>query len=384
MGVRSTLPSTGYSFEIPPGTYAPTWNEQQIIYVGKHGNDANTGQSIYDAKLTIQAGITQAVANGAVVGNPFSVVGLDGGVYVEDIAMAEYVHVYLPNATLTGAIIGAANTILTLHQQNVVTATIGYLRNTAGRSHYRFGTITCAGTGIGVLATNVAAVIIYEGDILSIENGFCIGNLTTSTGYIHVVLQDIEISGAGIAIAGWGAGTTYCHVDHIANVGAGTGTAISTVGAGGAAIITLYTQEITTTVAWNLAAGTTLRGFLARLNTGTRTVAAAAFIGLDIANYGMPYGDVKTVTNATSPLVLLDTDSTMLIDCTGGAADAQLPLALGRRNQQFEIKWTVAGGAARAIPSGADTIDGAAAYVFGTVLDAITVQSDGVSNWRII
>ena len=383
MGVRSILPSTGFAFEIPPGTYAPTWNEQQIIYVGKHGNDANSGQSIYQAKLTIQAGITQAAADGAAVNNEYTVLVLDAGVYNEDLALAQYVNIYAPEAQLTGDVTAAINTRTVLRDITPGTAA-AFTLNAAGLAFLTVTTITLTGVLNGVVLANAGAIVQLRAEAIAVDDGFGISD----GGFCLAAVENFALGGAGSCVTRTAAGTTEIAGSRIGHIAGGTGTVVTSTFAAGLVVLNynvLYC--LNTLTAFNVGANALLGGWIGQINSDgvpVRTINAAAIFSLTIGNYGFPNGAIKTVTNGTSPLTLLDTDSTMLIDCTGGAADAQLPLAAGRTNQRYEIKWTVAGGAARAIPSGADTIDGAAAFTFATVLDAITIQSDGVSNWRVV
>lgn len=87
-GAGEVLTSDGT--DIAWDTVGSVLNEDNVIYVSKIGNDANAGDVPYDAKLTIQAAITQAGANGAVVNNRFTVV-VYPGVYAETLVMIDYV-----------------------------------------------------------------------------------------------------------------------------------------------------------------------------------------------------------------------------------------------------------------------------------------------------
>ena len=100
------MQETGFQFGVYKGTQTggggnvTQWNEVQIIYVGKHGHDANNGRSINQAKLTIQGGINQAFADGASAGTRFVVCVLDAGTYAETLEIFNYVKVFAPNATI--------------------------------------------------------------------------------------------------------------------------------------------------------------------------------------------------------------------------------------------------------------------------------------------
>lgn len=74
-----------------------TFAQQNIIYVGKHGNDANDGKNINNAKLTFGSAITAAFAIA-----PATVVCLDAGTYTENLTGQTGVDIYAPNATISG------------------------------------------------------------------------------------------------------------------------------------------------------------------------------------------------------------------------------------------------------------------------------------------
>jgi len=78
--------------DIAWGDVATVLDEDNVIYVSKIGNDANPGDTPYSAKLTIQAAITQAAADGAAINNRFTVM-VYPGVYAETLTMADFVDV---------------------------------------------------------------------------------------------------------------------------------------------------------------------------------------------------------------------------------------------------------------------------------------------------
>ena len=65
--------------------------QQNVLYVGKHGNDGNDGTSVERAFLTFGAALAAASSGDTVV-------CLDDGVYVEEIVVPDLVNVYAPNA----------------------------------------------------------------------------------------------------------------------------------------------------------------------------------------------------------------------------------------------------------------------------------------------
>lgn len=75
-------------------------NQDQVIYVGKHGNDANDGRTIEKAKLTFQNAIDTAVT---VFTSDAVVWCFDDGPYVENLTGAVWISIYAPNAHIIGA-----------------------------------------------------------------------------------------------------------------------------------------------------------------------------------------------------------------------------------------------------------------------------------------
>ena len=83
VGNINTLGGVGLTNTGDPATHTLTMEvdaQQGIIYISKHGNDANSGLNIENAKLTIQAGVTAATAGQTVMVSP--------GTYTEAITHA--------------------------------------------------------------------------------------------------------------------------------------------------------------------------------------------------------------------------------------------------------------------------------------------------------
>jgi hypothetical protein len=76
--------------------------QEKIYYVGKHGNNDNTGRNIGEAFLTIAAAGSAVNLQNPGEGNKFAIVILDAGAYEESNTVPTYTHLYAPNATLIG------------------------------------------------------------------------------------------------------------------------------------------------------------------------------------------------------------------------------------------------------------------------------------------
>jgi hypothetical protein len=220
-------------------------DQQQIIYVGKHGNDANDGLTIEAAKLTF----TNAIATASGI-SPASVVCLDAGTYTENITMPANVFLDASSATLSGTILVVDNTQIALRSQLVPTGLIG-ISKTAGTGYARISIdiVTCSGSGIGVVCTSGS--INMKCQSMFVDTGFGIGSTTSS--HIHLEFEDIYLTGAGGTALALAAGSTvYCEIQHISNIGAGTGNGVLVLGGE----LNLYCHDMNVVDALNVDVGT--------------------------------------------------------------------------------------------------------------------------------
>ena len=255
---KGTLTSTDGSVTIIPGSGTIDLSsspvnvpQDQIYYVGKHGNDANSGLNIEQAKLTFGSAITDASALTPSAVNRYAIVCLDDGIYAESITTVSFVDIFAPNAQLDGNILAVDNVHCRFRQHNVATTFIGVFKTAGtGTFWYEVEEMTMTGTAIGVLCTS--GVVQSKWKTMTVENGFGIGDLTSVSAHMHVYGGDIYITGTGTGIARANAGTTVGHVDHILNQGAGAGTAIYNIS--GETDVTV--DIISTTDALRIDAGT--------------------------------------------------------------------------------------------------------------------------------
>jgi len=225
---------SGRSLGIAAGTYAPAWAENQIIYVGKHGLDTNTGQSIYDAMLTIQAAITQAQTDGAGAANRYTIFVLDAGNYDEALTLVAYVDVYAPNArllksTAAGVVITAvANTSVTCAFLDVITAQIGYFKNNAGDAWLKvLQAATAVGTGICVLNIAAGSNLYYTFAKMTVAGGFGVGDVVSNPeGHTHILGGGVYSGDTGTMFIVAANGAIRGRIDNVEKI-QGTGTVIN-------------------------------------------------------------------------------------------------------------------------------------------------------------
>jgi len=149
-GLITTGTSREFSFPDASGVFALEVEEENIYYVGKHGADTNDGLRIEDAFLTFGAAITAATGETPSLSNQFAIVCLDGGSYTEDITCVNYVHIYAPNANITGQMTGA---ICSVRARTIATA-IGStyaIEHTSAGSFYVYADQVSGNPGVYII-----------------------------------------------------------------------------------------------------------------------------------------------------------------------------------------------------------------------------------------
>lgn len=227
----------------------------QEYWVGKHGNDANTGLSYDQAFLTF--GVAVAAATAAVPGaaNKFVITCLDAGIYAEAVTLVDYVSIYAPGVTLQGQLTVADETVSVVDRIEV-SAGWGVLKPAGETSISRVEaqTVVATGSATGALNQAVGGVLIYEVRSTYVQNGFGIGDNGIANGHTHLMMEDLYLTGPALGIVRTGAGTTVGYVAHILETGAGIGAAVGILVAGGE--IHLKILELNANTAYNVGAGT--------------------------------------------------------------------------------------------------------------------------------
>jgi len=205
-----------------------TLDQEQIYYVGKHGNDANDGLSIGNAVLTFGQALTLATAATPGAANRFAIVCFDDGIYTENITCVQYVDINAPNAKLVGAIMGVDDTHVKFREQDVATGTVG-INKTTGTGYFfcEIENQNLAGNAIGLLTTSGFTNFIWKR--MFVVNGVGIGDLSTAISHLHVKGGDIYISGTGVGIGRANAGSIVGRIDHILDTGVGSGTGVACI-----------------------------------------------------------------------------------------------------------------------------------------------------------
>lgn len=313
------------------GTGAVTWqaagsggvNQNQIYYVGKHGNDANSGLNIEEAKLTFGSAITDATAMTPSAVNRFVIECFDDGIYSEIITCVSFVDIYAPSATLDLTGLGD-NGIYCVDNSDV-------------KFHRLIPDDTFSGAikSVGTDETNVDVDI-------TIANGTSIGftcgvNQTMHVNFKQIFIQDgkglvlcstfnggdIFINGDGFGIDNNDAGTpvhsNFGTLNRIVLTGGGTGANIAVNLNGTTNLIAHFLS--TSTTFYMRDTTTVINCFCTRAINLTVTTTGNAvynFWNLDLtSNISSITSFTKRSVGATHPVHIINTDNT---NAASGAA----------------------------------------------------------------
>lgn len=223
----------------------------QVLFVGKHGNDANDGKHTDRPFLTFSAAIAAASADTPSASNRYVIVCQDAGIYDETPALASYISLHAPDATISR---------LWLYDQCYVT--IGRIVATAaavwgigsGTAYLRARYIETPGAaggsdGITVVTGQTLHLIldVDEISVSSIGDGIVVdgGSVTGRVGRIKVedgnaiwatiasvtinlTVGEIEITGTGMGVNSGSNGNVQVTVGRIFDAGAGKALLVTT------------------------------------------------------------------------------------------------------------------------------------------------------------
>jgi hypothetical protein len=178
------------------GPSSPETNRLQTVYVGKHGDDGNTGFTPSEAKLTIGAAITAASTLSPSSSNQISLEVTDGGTYTENIVLPTFVHL---NASLANMIINGGTGITTSGQNLIV------LRS-----------MTVNSAGIGVRKTGSSGTLdVTVRDMVVQDNGRGFQNDSPANGFFNIDAESILVKGGAIALNLNDGTRHYCKIGQI-------------------------------------------------------------------------------------------------------------------------------------------------------------------------
>lgn len=248
-------------------------DQKNIVYVGKHGNDANGGKTIEEAKLTFASAATVAVSGNVIV-------CFDAGTYIEALPSKLGVNVYAPNVTI------------------LISST---LTNSAV---YQIGTlIISSGTAFGASGSTEVDLTLNNLILLGVANGF----YASSSARLYIKIKYAEIT-SGALFDPTTAGEVSMEFEKIRVVGSGivmAGTATSSINITGASISDLgagilFFSSVDTTSSINCTYVNI--GLLSVITAGTQANLICSTLSGALNESGA--GHVKYIT---SPLI--DTDN---------------------------------------------------------------------------
>ncbi len=279
----------GAGFEVGGGGGA--YSAQNVIYVAKHGADANAGDSQAAAKLTIGAAIAAAVAQTPSSSSRWVVYVEDAGRYVENVSLPQYVSLWAPRATLVGSSV-AAPALQLADDANAALRRLEGLNNATALAKVAGGTgvsradIDRLSTGQSASgALNLASggvLMLFARTVMVAQSGVAVGDASAGgVGHTHVDIEDVYLGGNNaVGIARSAAGSIVGRVAHILEtglgIGNGTGISIPT------GTVELMVCELNVTTAYNVAVGATLRLFVGFIS-GTETAPAGAVADVTVA-----------------------------------------------------------------------------------------------------
>jgi len=263
---------------------------QQVYYVGKHGADTNDGKSVETAFLTFGKAFTEASAQTPSSSNQFVVVCEDAGVYTESVTMAQWVSLYAPAASLVGTLTVADDTTALLHSIEVSGSAIGISKPSGqtGISRVEANIVRANDTATGIQSAAATGVLIAEVRSVYAENGYGVGEISVAQGHLHLMIEDLYITGTGGGVVRFGAGQTVGYIGHILEIGGGVGngTAINLIGGE----LELKVLRLVANAAYIVGSGTILRldvNYLSGSTSGVGTayVNTAGYIAGTPANW---------------------------------------------------------------------------------------------------
>jgi hypothetical protein len=129
-------------------------DNNQIIYIGKHGNDGSDGETIGKAKLTIGSALTAASALTPAVGNQICLRIIDSGTYSESYTSVDYVHLIGLGAKVIGNIVVNSDVKIYLGELNG-NLTVNAAKELRGEISTVTGSITKTGKIRGRMGTDL-------------------------------------------------------------------------------------------------------------------------------------------------------------------------------------------------------------------------------------
>lgn len=272
-------------------------DQAQIYYVGKHGNDSNSGKTLNDAFLTFGAAITEAQSQVPSSSNPFVIWCPDAGIYTEDITCQSYVNIIAPSAFIIGEVILADYSGFTVFWVQVSTGKTA-VKKTSGTesSSLVCKVIQCAGTSNAIFNDGSDSIVVADVDVINVVDGIAVHDSSSGSGNTHARVGDINISGNGKGlVTSGGSGSLFFDIDEIVDIGAGTtkGIEVQTGNARG------MVRNLVADTAWDVSSGASLEAFVCNYSGST---VETGTVQVSVSGDAVPLSDTVpvNVTKAAS------------------------------------------------------------------------------------
>lgn len=259
----------------------PGWSGVQVLYVGKHGDDANDGTSYGKAFLTFGAALAEATADTPSSSNRYAIVCEDAGIYAENVLVPSWCMLFAPSAEIQ-LLSMSADSEARLHRIVVASGNVGITMTAAGTARVAVDEISVGANAIGFLSANAGSILILDCSTVRVGAGsFGGGDGSSGDGHLHATIRDIYLDGnsaTGIAVVS--PGSVVANIDHILEGGAYSTTRAVWVASG---TMDLNVREIVADVAYLVGATGNLRMFVNEM-IGTRSVANGGLDGVTTAS----------------------------------------------------------------------------------------------------
>lgn len=270
-------------------------DQQQVLYVGKHGNDTYDGRTVQSAFLTFGAAMSAATAS------VDSIVCLDSGSYTENITGKVGVNIFAPNASLTGTHTMATENVWKF---NTVTSVAGNIMisfaTASGKAVFEANLCICVSTSSVCACTNGDLVVNIER--IEVSGNYIVDISTTA----NVFLSSSNCYAAGGTPAFLSGSGTAQVVANIARVSRTPGTATIFYSTSGTPTLVCMTGSAIVNTIANIASGTN-----AYLMAGVHSASTAELVGAGtlrfmsaIETYNVPIGTNYPSTALFTQLVM--------------------------------------------------------------------------------
>lgn len=290
---------------------------QQVLYVGKHGNDVNSGTTPSAAKLTFGAAITVAIADTPSTTNRYTIYCEDSGIYAESFTVPSFVSVEAVDSKIEGTVTLSDDSEITIREVAAAINTSAVIKTT-GTGSARVNAEILRATGTGDTITNQSGdtgqFLINARQVFTEDGSGVYDDSTAPIGHIHVEIEDLYITGTGSGLdRNSSTGLIIARVAHLLEIGGGPATGIAITDGTVDAVIGF----LDATTAYSVDAAGTLR-LIGTQIVGTRTQtsgdATVDVLEANILRW-------TTVTGTFTPRRI----GFVSIDTSGGTATMNLP-----------------------------------------------------------